>query len=150
VFENRVLKRIFGPKRDEVKEDWRKLHKEELHNLYASPNIIRMIKSRRMIWAWHVARMGEEEKKTAYRILVEKPEGKRPLGRPRCRWVDNIKIDLREIGWVCMDSIDVAQDSDQWRALVITVMKLRFPLNAGKFLSGCAIDSCSRRAQLRK
>jgi hypothetical protein len=91
VFENRVLRRIFGPKRDVVTGDWRKLHKEELHNLYSSPN--RMIKSRRMRWAGHVARMGE--KRNAYRILVGKPEGKRQLGRPKRRWVDNIKIDLR-------------------------------------------------------
>jgi hypothetical protein len=97
VFENRVLKRIFGPKRDEVTGEWRKLHNEELHNLYSSPNIIRMIKSRRMRRAGHVARMGE--KRNAYRILVGKPEGRRPLGRPRSRWGDNIKIDLREMGW---------------------------------------------------
>jgi hypothetical protein len=91
VFENRVLKRMFGLKMDEVRGGWRKLHNEELHNLYSSPRIIRMIKSRRMRWAGHVAWMG----RSAYRILVEKPEGKRPLGRPRCRWVDNIKVDLR-------------------------------------------------------
>jgi hypothetical protein len=96
VFENRVLRRIFGPKRDEVTGEWRKFHNEELHNLYSSPNIIRMIKSRRMRWAGHVARVGE--KRNAYRILVGKPEERRPLGRPRRRWVDNIKIDLREIG----------------------------------------------------
>jgi hypothetical protein len=94
VFENRVLRRIFGPKRDEVTGRWRKLHNEELHNLYFSPSIIRMIKSRRMRWAGHVARMGET--RNAYRILVGKPEGKRPLGRPRHRWVDNIKMDHRE------------------------------------------------------
>jgi hypothetical protein len=82
VFENRVLRRIFGPKRDEVTGDWRKLHNEELHNLYSSPNIIRMIKSRRIRWAGHAARMGET--RNAYRILVGRPEGKRPLGRPRC------------------------------------------------------------------
>jgi hypothetical protein len=93
VFENRVLRRIFGPKRDEVTGDCRKLHNEELHNLYSLPNIIRMIKLRRMRWAGHVARMGE--KRNAYRILMGKPEGKRPIGKPRCRWVDNIKIDLR-------------------------------------------------------
>jgi hypothetical protein len=96
VFENRVLRRIFGLRRDEVTGDWRKLHNERLHNLYSSPNIIRMIKSRRMRWAGHVARMGET--KNAYMILVGKPEGKRPLGRPRRRWVDNIKMDLGEIG----------------------------------------------------
>jgi hypothetical protein len=93
VFKNRVLRRLFGPKRDEMMGDWRKLHNEE-HKLYSSPNIIRMIKSRRMRWAGHVAQIGE--KRNSYRILVGKPEGKRPLGKPRRRWVDNIKIDLRE------------------------------------------------------
>jgi hypothetical protein len=89
-FENRVLRRMFGPKRDDVTGDWRKLHNEELHNLYSSPNIIRTIKSRRMRCAGHLARMGE--KRNEYRILVGKPEGKRPLERPRRRWVGNIKI----------------------------------------------------------
>jgi hypothetical protein len=97
VFENRVLRRIFGPKRDEETGGWRKLHNEELYNLFSSPSIIRMIKSRRMRCVGHVARMAE--KRNAYSILVGKPEGKRPLGRPRRRWVDNIKMDLREIGW---------------------------------------------------
>jgi hypothetical protein len=91
VFENRVLRRIFCPKREEVTEEWKKLRNEEFHNFYSSLNIIRMIKSRRMGWASHVARMGE--KRNAYRILVAKPEGRRPVGRPRRRWVDNIKID---------------------------------------------------------
>jgi hypothetical protein len=95
VFENRVLRRIFGPKRDKVTGGWRKLHNEELHNSYSSPNIIRIMKSRRKKGAGHVARMGEKRK--AYRILVRKPEGKIPLGRPRRRWVDNIKMDLGEI-----------------------------------------------------
>jgi hypothetical protein len=90
------------------------------------------------------------EKRNAYRILVGKPEGKRPLGRPRRRWVDNIKMDLREIGWDCMDWIDLAHDRDQWRALVNTVMNLRVPYNAGKFLSSCTTGSFSRRAQLHK
>jgi hypothetical protein len=92
VFENRVLRVIFGPKRDEVKGYWSKLHSEKLSDLYSSPSIIRMIKSRRMRWTGHVARMGE--KRTAYRLLVGNGEGKRPLERPRCRWVDNISIDL--------------------------------------------------------
>jgi hypothetical protein len=99
VFENRVLIRIFGPKRDEVIGGWRKRHNEELHNLYRSPSIIRIIKSRRMRWAGHVARMGK--KRNAYRILVRKTEGKK--GKPRRRWEDNIRMDLKEIGWGGMD-----------------------------------------------
>jgi hypothetical protein len=100
VFENRVL-RIFGPKRDGVTGGWRKLHNEELHNLYSSPSIIRIIKSRRMRWAGHVARMGE--KRNVYSLLVGKPEGKRPLGNPRRRWIDNIKLDLLEMGLNAVD-----------------------------------------------
>jgi len=96
VFENRVLRRVFGPKRDEVTEEWRELHSEELNDLYSSPSIVRVIKSRRMRWAGHVARMGE--KRGVYRALVEKPEGRRPLGRPRRRWEDSIKMDLQEVG----------------------------------------------------
>jgi hypothetical protein len=95
VFENRVLRRIFGLERDAVTGGWRKVHNEELHNLHSSPNIIRMIKSMRMKWTGHVARMGE--KRNAYRILVGKPEGERPLRRPRSMWVDNSKMNLREI-----------------------------------------------------
>jgi hypothetical protein len=123
VFENRVLRRIFGPKRDEVTGDWRKLHNGELHNLYTSPDIIRQIKSRRMRWAGHVARMGEE--RNVYRVLVEKPEGKRPLERPRRRWEDGIKIDLKAIGWGVVGWIHLAQDRDRWRAVVSAVMNLR-------------------------
>jgi hypothetical protein len=96
VFENRVLRRIFGPMRDEVTREWRKLHNRELHNLYSSPDIIRQIKSRRMRWAGHVARMGEG--RNVYRVLVGKPEGKIPLERPRRRWEDGIKMDLTETG----------------------------------------------------
>jgi hypothetical protein len=125
VFENKVLRRIFGPKRDEVTGEWRKLHNEELHDLYSSPSIIRIIKSKRMSWAWHVARMGE--KRNAYRLLVGKAEGKRPLGRPRRNWVDNIKIDLLEISWDGVDRIGLAQDRDKWRALVNAVMNFRLP-----------------------
>jgi hypothetical protein len=97
VFENGVLRRIFGPKRDEVTGEWRKLHIEELRDLYSSSSIIRIIKSTRMRWAGHIARMGEKRK--AYRLLVGKPEGRRPLGRPRRRWVDNIRMDLGDVGW---------------------------------------------------
>jgi hypothetical protein len=97
VFENRVLRRIFGPKRDEVTGEWRRLHNKELYALHSSPSIIQVIKSRRQRWAEHVARMGE--RRGAYKALVGKPEGRKPLGRPRCRWEDNIKMDLREVGW---------------------------------------------------
>jgi hypothetical protein len=105
--------------------DWRKLHNEELHNLYSSPSIIRMIKSRRMRWAGHVERMGE--KMNAYRILVGNPEVKSLPGRPRRRWEDNIKMNLRQTGWGSIDWIDLAQKRDQWRALVNTVMNLQVP-----------------------
>jgi hypothetical protein len=108
VLENRVLRRIFGPKRDGVMGRWRKLHNEELHNLYSLPSIIRIIKSRRMRWAGHVARMGG--KRNVYRLLVGKSEGKRPLGRPRRMWMDNIKMDLLEIGVNVVDWIGLAQD----------------------------------------
>jgi hypothetical protein len=110
MFENRVLRKIFGPKRDEVIGGWRKLHNEELHNLYCSQSVMRMIKSRRMRRAGHLARMGE--KGNAYRILVGKPEGKRPLGRPRRMWEDNIRMDFREIRWGGTDWIYLAQDRD--------------------------------------
>jgi hypothetical protein len=98
VFENRVLRRIFGPRRDEVIGEWRKLHNQELHDLYSSPSIIRIMKLRRMRWAWHVARMGA--KRNAYRLLVGKPEGRRTLERPRHRWLDNIRMDLVEVDGV--------------------------------------------------
>jgi hypothetical protein len=124
VFENRVLRRIFGPKREED-GSWRKLHNDEAHNLYSSPNIVRVIKSRRMRWAGHVARMGEG--RGVYRVLVGKSECKRPLGRPRRRWEDNIKMDLREIGIDGANWIRLAHDSVQWRGFVNTLMNLRFP-----------------------
>jgi len=125
VFENRVLRKIFGPMRDEVTGEWRRLHNEELNDLYCSPNIVRVIKSRRMKWAGHVARMGEERK--VYRVLVGKPEGRRLLGRPRRRWVDNIRMDLQEVGCGYMEWIGLAQDRDRWRTVVNAVMNLRVP-----------------------
>jgi hypothetical protein len=123
VFENRVLK-IFGTKREED-GSWRKLHNDELHSLYSSPNIVRVIKSRRMRSAEHVARMGEG--RDVYRVLVGRPKGKRPLGRPRHRWEDNIKMDLREIRIDEVNWIQLAQDRVQWRAFVNTVMNLQVP-----------------------
>jgi len=120
-----VLRRIFGPRRDEVTGEWRRLHNEELSDLYCSPNNVRVIKSRRMRWAGHVARMGEE--RCVYRVLVGKPEGKRPLGRPRRRWVDNIRMDFQEVGCGYMDWIGLAQDRDGRRRLVSVVMNLRVP-----------------------
>jgi len=123
VFENLVLRRIFGPRKDEATGEWRRLHNEELNDLYSSPNIVRVIKSRRMRWAGHVARMGEET--GVYRVLREKPEGRRLLDRPRRRWVDNIRTDLQEVGCGYMDWIGLAQDSDRWRMLVSAVMNLQ-------------------------
>ena len=108
-----------------VTREWRKLHNEELNYLYSSLNIFRVIKSRRIGWAGHVARMGE--RRGVYRILVGKPEGKRPLGRPSRRWEDNIKMDLQEVESGGMDWNDLAQDRDRWRALVNVVMNLRVP-----------------------
>jgi hypothetical protein len=109
VFKNRVRRRIFGPKGDEVTGEWRKLHSEELHILYSSSNIIRQIESRRMRWAGHVARMGEE--RNVYRVLMGKPDGKRPLGIPRHSWEDGIRMDLRETGWGSVYWIQLAQDN---------------------------------------
>ena len=129
VFENRVLRSLFGPKRDEVTGEWRKLHNEELSDLYSLPNIVRVVKSRRMRWWGHVARMGEGS--GVYRVLVGKPEGKRPLGRPRRRWEDNIKMDLQEVRGGCGDWMELAQDRDKWWALVSTVMNLRVPKMRG-------------------
>jgi hypothetical protein len=116
MFENRVLRRIFGP---------REVHNVDLHDLYSSPCIVGTITSRRMRWMGHVARIGEKRK--VYRLLVGKPEGRRPLGRPRCRWVDHMRMDLRDIGWGGVDCIGVAQDRDKWRAFVNAVMNLRVP-----------------------
>ena len=107
-----VLKRIFGPRRDEVIGEWWRLHNVELSDLYSSPNTVRVIKSRIMRWAGHVASMGVE--RVAYSVLVGKPEGKRPLGRPRLRWVDNIRMDIQEVGCGYVDWIGLAQDTDRW------------------------------------
>jgi hypothetical protein len=123
-FENRVLRRIFGPKREED-GSWRKLHSDELHSLYSSPNTVRVDKSMRMRWARHVARMGKG--RGVYRVFVGRPEGKRPLARPKRRWEDNIKIDITEIGIDGANWIQLAQDRVQWRAFVNTVMNLRVP-----------------------
>jgi len=125
VFENRVLRRIFGTKMDEVTGEWRKLHNEELNDLYCSPNIVRVIKLGRIRWAGHVAGIGES--RGVYSALVGKHEGKRPLGRPKRRWEDNIKMDLQEVGCGGMDRMELAQDRDRWWALVNAVMNLRVP-----------------------
>jgi len=125
VCENRVLRKLFGPKRDEVTGEWRKLHNEELNDLYSLPNIVRVVKSRRMRWAGHVARMGED--RGVQRVLVGKPEGKRPWGKPRRKWEDNIKIDLQEVGGGRGDWMELAQDRDRWRALVGRVRDFRVP-----------------------
>jgi hypothetical protein len=125
VFENRVLRRIFGPKRDEVTGEWRKLHNEELNGLYSLPNIVWVIKSRRISSKGHVAHM--EEGRGVYRVLVGKPEGKRPLGRPRRKWEDNIRMDLQEVGCRFEEWIGLAQIRDRWRALVSAVRNLQVP-----------------------
>jgi hypothetical protein len=119
-----VLRKIFGPKREED-ESWRKLHNDKLHSLYSSPNIVRVIKSRRMRWAGHMECRGE--RRGVYRVLVGRPEGKRPLERPRRRWEDNIKMGLRELGFYGANWIQLAQDRVQWRDFLNTVMNLRVP-----------------------
>jgi len=124
VFENMVLRRIFGPRRGEVMGEWRRLYNEELNNLYSSPNIVRVIKWRRIRWAGHVARMGDDM--GVYRVLLGKPGGRRPLVRPRRRWVD-ISVDLQEVGCGYMDWVGLAQDRDRWRTLLSAVMNLRVP-----------------------
>ena len=124
MFENRVLRRIFGPRRDEVTGEWRRLHNEELNDLYPSPNIVRVIKSRRMRWAGHVARMGEER---GCIVSWWGNRRERPLGRPRRRCVDNIRMDLQEVGCGYMDWVGLAQDRERWRTLVSAVMNLRVP-----------------------
>ena len=117
--------KIFGAKKDDITGEWRKLHNAELHALYSSPNIIRSLKSRRLRWPGHVARM--EQSRNSYRVLMGKPEGKRPFGKIRRRWEDNIKMDLREVGCDPGEWIDLAEDRDHWRAYIRAVMNLRVP-----------------------
>ncbi|KAJ4441667.1 hypothetical protein ANN_11525 [Periplaneta americana] len=136
VFENKVLRKIFVAKRDEVTEEWRKLHNTELHALYSSPEIIRNIKSKRLRWVGHVAPMGKS--RNAYRVLVGRPEGKKPLGRPRRRWEDNIKMDLRKVGYDDSDWINLTQDRDRWANVraAITSGFLKSHLNETELLIG--------------
>ena len=124
MFKNRVLRRIFGPKRNEVRSEWRKLHNEELHDFYSSFIIFRVIKLRRMRWVGHVARMGE--RRGVFQVLVGKPKGNRPLGRDRRRW-DDIKMYLREVGYGGMDWIELGSDRERWWALMNVVMILLVP-----------------------
>jgi hypothetical protein len=125
VFENRVLRRVFGPKRDEVTGKWRKLNNKELNDLYSLPNIVLVVKSRRMKCAGHVACMVDD--RGVHRVLVGRPKGKKPLGRPRRRREDNFKRDLQKVGGGRGDWMELAQDKDRWRALVGTVRKFRVP-----------------------
>ena len=125
MIENRVLKRIFGPKRAEVTGEWRKLHNEGLNDLYSSPNIVRVIITTSIRWAGHVARIGE--RRGVNRVLVGKPERKRPLRSPRHRWEDNIKTDLQEVGCGGMDWIELIHDRDRCPAVVSAVMNFRVP-----------------------
>ena len=141
-----MLRRVFGPKRDEVKEDRRKLHIEEFSDLYSLSNIVRVVKSRTMRWASHVARMGEG--RVVHRVLVRKPEGKSPLEIPRCRWEDNIKIDLQEVGGGCGDWMEIAQDRGRWWALVSTVRNLLVPKMRGVSWLAAEPVSFSRRTLL--
>jgi len=145
VCENRVL-RVFGPKRDEITGEWRKLHNEELSDRYSLPNIVWVVKSRRLRWAGYVARMGEG--RGVHSVLVGKPGGKRPMGRPRCRWEDNIKMDVQEVGRAFGDWMGFSQDRDRWRALVSMVKNLRVPKMWGISWLAAEPVSFSRRTLL--
>jgi hypothetical protein len=125
VFENKVLRRIHGPKRDDHTGEWRRLHNEELHSLHAAPDILRVIKSRRLRWAGQVAHMTDD--RTVYRVMVGNLQGKRPVGRPRTRWADNVKKDLREVGLSEDDWMDRARDGSAWRGVVGAAMDFRAP-----------------------
>ena len=137
MFENRLLRRIFGPKREKVTREWRKLHNEELNDLYSTPNTVRVINSR-VRWAGHIAGMGKG--RGVYRVLVGKPWRKRPLGGPRRRWEDNIKMDLQKVGSGGMNWIDLAEDRDRWRALVTAVMNLRVSYRLVSREGHCSMD----------
>jgi hypothetical protein len=128
-----MYRRIFGLERHEVTGEWKKLHNQELNNMYCSPNIVGVIKSGRMRWTVHVARMGE--RRVICRVLVGKPKGKRSLGRPRHRWEDNIGINLQEVGCRGVDRIELAQNRDRWQALVNVVVKFWVAKNEGNFLT---------------
>ena len=142
-----MLRRIFGPERDEVTDEWRILHNYEIYDLYSSPDIVRVIKSRKMRWTGHVARIWEM--RGAYRAVVGRPEGKRPLGRPGCRWKDNIKIYLQEWDGGGGHGLDwCGQNRDRWRGVLKAVMNLRFPDNAGNFLTSWEPVSFSRNTVL--
>jgi hypothetical protein len=148
VFEDRMLRRIFGPKRDEVTGDWRKLHSEELNDLCSSTNIVRIIKLRRIGWAGYVARI--RDRRGVYSVLVGEPQGRRPLRRPRRRWKDNIMMDLQEVGFWYVDWMELSQDRNRWRALVSTVMNFLVPENAGNFLTSCKPVNFSRRTLIHE
>jgi hypothetical protein len=136
---NRVLRRIFGPKRDGLTGEWRKLHNEELRDLYSPPSIIRLINSMRMRWGRACSKNGREE--NAYRLLA--------VGRPRRRWLDNVRMDLGEVGWGDVDWI-LTQDRNRWRALVSSVLNLRVPYNVGKLSSGLTTSGLLSSAQLHR